>query len=333
MLIHSKSHPRAGLIGNPSDGYFGKTISFIVRNFEAEVVLYETPELKILPARRDESVFNNIAELADDVRQFGYYGGIRLLKATVKRFHDYCQEHGVKLDKRNFTLRYSSNIPPQVGMAGSSAIITACLRALMTFYEVSIPKPIRPAIILSVENDELKIPAGLQDRVIQTYEGVVYMDFAEELIQRQGHGYYEELDPKLLPPLYIAYTTNLSEDTEVFHNDIRGRFERGDKEVVSAMDFWAELAQKARDLLKEKRAQDIGPLLNANFDRRRQVYNMSEGNIRMVETARATGATAKFTGSGGAIVGTYPDEATYEQLVQCLTPLGMKVIKPIITQD
>jgi len=333
VLIHSKSHPRAGLIGNPSDGYFGKTISFIVRNFEAEVVLYETPELKILPARRDESVFNNIAELADDVRQFGYYGGIRLLKATVKRFHDYCQEHGVKLDKRNFTLRYSSNIPPQVGMAGSSAIITACLRALMTFYEVSIPKPIRPAIILSVENDELKIPAGLQDRVIQTYEGVVYMDFAEELIQRQGHGYYEELDPKLLPPLYIAYTTNLSEDTEVFHNDIRGRFERGDKEVVSAMDFWAELAQKARDLLKEKRAQDIGPLLNANFDRRRQVYNMSEGNIRMVETARATGATAKFTGSGGAIVGTYPDEATYEQLVQCLTPLGMKVIKPIITQD
>ena len=333
MLIHSKSHPRAGLIGNPSDGYFGKTISFIVRNFEAEVVLYETPELKILPARRDESVFNNIAELAADVRQFGYYGGIRLLKATVKRFHDYCQEHGVKLDKRNFTLRYSSNIPPQVGMAGSSAIITACLRALMTFYEVSIPKPIRPAIILSVENDELKIPAGLQDRVIQTYEGVVYMDFAEELIQKQGHGYYEELDPKLLPPLYIAYTTNLSEDTEVFHNDIRGRFERGDKEVVEAMEFWAELAQNARDLLKEKRGQDIGPLLNANFDRRRQVYNMSEGNIRMVETARATGATAKFTGSGGAIVGTYPDEDTYEQLVQCLTPLGMNVIKPIITQD
>lgn len=333
MLIHSKSHPRAGLIGNPSDGYFGKTISFIVRNFEAEVVLYETPELKILPARRDESVFNNIAELAADVRQFGYYGGIRLLKATVKRFHDYCQEHGIKLDKRNFTLRYSSNIPPQVGMAGSSAIITACLRALMTFYEVSIPKPIRPAIILSVENDELKIPAGLQDRVIQTYEGVVYMDFAEKLIERQGHGYYEELDSKLLPPLYIAYTTKLSEDTEVFHNDIRGRFNRGDGEIVEAMEFWAELAQQTRDLLKEKRGHDIGPLLNANFDRRRQVYNMSEGNIRMVETARATGATAKFTGSGGAIVGTYPDEETYEQLVECLTPLGMNVIKPIITQS
>ena len=43
VIIHSKSYPRAGLIGNPSDGYFGKTIAFIVRNFEAEVILYETP--------------------------------------------------------------------------------------------------------------------------------------------------------------------------------------------------------------------------------------------------------------------------------------------------
>ena len=194
MIIHSKSYPRAGLVGNPSDGYFGKTISFIVRNFEAEVILYETPELKIQPARRDESVFGGIRELAEDVRQFGYYGGIRLLKATVKRFHDYCVEHDIELDDRNFTLRYKSNIPSQVGMAGSSAIITACLRALMTFYGVHIPKPIRPALILSVENDELGIPAGLQDRVIQAYEGLVYMDFSEGLMKGQGHGDYRQLD-------------------------------------------------------------------------------------------------------------------------------------------
>ena len=47
------------------------------------------------------------------------------LKATVKRFHDYCEKEGFKLHDRNFTLRYESNIPPQVGMAGSSAIICA----------------------------------------------------------------------------------------------------------------------------------------------------------------------------------------------------------------
>ncbi len=330
MIIRSISYPRAGLIGNPSDGYFGKTISFIVRNFQAEVLLYESPELEILSAKRDHSLFDGIAQLAQDVRLFGYYGGIRLLKATIKCFFDYCVENQIELHDRNFTIRYKSNIPPQVGMAGSSAIITACMRALMTFYGVTIPQPILPGLVLGVENEELKIPAGLQDRVIQTYEGVVYMDFNKETMNSQGHGIYEELDPELLPPLYIAYTTQLSEGTEVFHNDIRGRFERGEEKVLDAMRQWAELAHAARDLIVAGRGEEIGPLLDANFDIRKSLYKISKGNIRMVDIARSVGATAKFTGSGGAIVGTYGDEATYRKLVAALEPLGMKVFKPRI---
>lgn len=330
MIIRSISYPRAGLIGNPSDGYFGKTISFIVKNFQAEVLLYETPELEILSAKRDHSLFDGIAELAEDVRLFGYYGGIRLLKATIKRFYDYCTENQIELHDRNFTIRYNSNIPPQVGMAGSSAIITACIRALMSFYGVTIPQPILPGVVLGVENEELNIPAGLQDRVIQTYEGVVFMDFDRDTMLRQGHGTYEELDPALLPPLYIAYTTQLSEGTEVFHNDIRSRFARGEETVVNAMREWADLARQARDLIVDGRGDEIGPLLDANFDLRRNLYQISKGNLRMVDTARATGATAKFTGSGGAIVGTYDGEAMYKKLVAQLEPLGMKVFKPRI---
>ncbi|MEM7387717.1 MAG: GHMP kinase, partial [Verrucomicrobiota bacterium] len=223
MIIRTKSYARAGLIGNPSDGYFGKTISFIVRNYGAEVVLYETPELKILPNERDHSVFENIGQLAADVKQFGYYGGIRLLKATVKRFDDYCREHSITLDERNFTIRYSSTVPPQVGMAGSSAIITAGFRALMSFYGVTIPPHRLASLVLSVETHELSIPAGLQDRVIQAYEGMVYMDFDRELIKDRGYGTYERMATSSLPPLYVAYTTKLSEGTEVFHNDIRAR--------------------------------------------------------------------------------------------------------------
>ena len=330
MIIRCKSHARAGLIGNPSDGYFGKTISFIVRNHSAEVALWETPDLEILPAARDHSVFGSIAELSRDVRTFGYYGGVRLLKATIKRFHDYCRGQDIELDDRNFTLRYQSNIPPQVGMAGSSAIITAALRALMQFYQVEIPRAIQPNLILSVERDELQIPAGLQDRVIQAYEGLVYMDFSKEVMDRQGYGHYEELDPALLPPLYVAYTTKLSEGTEVFHNDIRGRFNRGEPEVVEAMKTWAGLAAQVRDLLLAGRGREIGPLLDANFDLRRKLYRLSDGNIRMVETARACGASAKFTGSGGAIVGAYEDEAMFQKLVEKLGQQGVEVFKPRI---
>lgn len=333
MIIRAQAFARAGLVGNPSDGYFGKTISFIVRNFKAEVEVYETPELEILPNTRDHSRFDSLGALANDVRRFGYYGGIRLLKATIKRFQDYCLENGIRLDDRNFTIRYRSNIPSQVGMAGSSAIITAGLRALLTFYGVSIPRPIQPNVILSVETDELGIPAGLQDRVIQVYEGLVYMDFNRELMEREGSGHYESLDPALLPPLYVAYRTDLAEGTEVFHNDIRGRFNRGEPAVVAAMKFWADLTDQVKGCLLRGEGHRIGPLLNQNFDKRREIYRISEGNVRMVETARSVGASAKFTGSGGAIVGTYADEAMFQDLKRKLEGIDVQVIKPVIVPE
>ena len=328
MIIRCKAHPRAGLVGNPSDGYFGKTIAFVFSNFCAEVVLYPSPELEILPNTRDHSRFESIDALAADVQRYGYYGGIRLLKATVKRFHDHARAGGHQLGDRNFTLRYSSNIPTHVGLAGSSAIITACLRALMRFYGVAIPAPEQANLILSVERDELKIPAGLQDRVAQVYEGVVYMDFARERMERQGCGAYAALDPGLLPPLYIAYRKDLAEGSEVFHHDIRARFERGDPEVLAAMRFWAGLTDQVRDCLLSRQPGKIGPLLNANFDMRRKIYRISPGNIAMVEAARSVGASAKFTGSGGAIVGTYEDEAMYQRLVATLETLQIEVLKP-----
>ncbi|MBE0536451.1 MAG: GHMP kinase [Phycisphaerae bacterium] len=330
MIIQTKAYPRAGLVGNPSDGYFGRTISFAFTNFTAEVTLYESPELEILPSEKDQSRFRNTGQLVHDVELHGYYGGIRLLKATIKRFCDYCRATQIELHDKNFTIRYQSDIPHGVGLAGSSAIITACFRALMAFYGVSIPKPIQANLVLSAERDELKIAAGLQDRVIQVYEGCVFMDFDKAAMERQGYGLYEELDPRLLPRLYVAYRDELSEPTEVFHNDIRTRFNLGEKAVVAAMRYWANLARRVRDCLVDGRGEEIGPLLDANFDRRRKLYRISAANIEMVEAARSVGASAKFTGSGGAITGVYKDEAMFKRLRKRLGELEVRVIKPKI---
>jgi len=330
MIIRTKAYPRVGLIGNPSDGYFGKTISFTFSNFCAKVVLYETPEIEILPSEKDHSRFDSIIDIVKDVRLHGYYGGIRLLKATIKRFYDYCEENHIELHRKNFTIRYASNIPHSVGLAGSSAIITGCLQALMAFYGVSITKYIQANLILSAEVDELHISAGLQDRVIQVYEGLVYMDFSKEIMAKREYGNYEPLEPRLLPKLYVAYREDLSEPTEVFHNNIRERFQRGEREVISAMQYWAGLADKVKRCLLNGQAEKIGGLLNANFDRRREIYKLSEDNIRMVETARSMGASAKLTGSGGAIVGTYENEQVFDRLKKKLHKLKIKLIKPRI---
>jgi hypothetical protein len=103
-------------------------------------------------------------------------GGVRLLQALCVKFRAFCAAKGVPLSAPPFTLQYDTNIPKQAGLSGSSAIICAALKCLMDHYAVkdSLPKAELPGLILSAET-ELGITAGLQDRVIQVYEGMVYM--------------------------------------------------------------------------------------------------------------------------------------------------------------
>lgn len=338
MIIRTHAYPRAGLIGNPSDGYFGRTLAFCFRNFRAEIEMWESPDLELLPSRRDHSVFKGLATLHNDVRFHGYYGGFRLLKATCKVFLDYCRLRGIELDNRNFTLRYRSDIPNRVGLAGSSAIITACMRALMGFYGVKIPRSTLANLILSVETEELAIPAGLQDRVAQAFEKPVYMDFCRELMEERGYGHYEEVDlSPVTANLYIAYREDLSQGTEVYHSDLRTRYKQGDGEVHAAIRTWAELTEKFREELENpqgRRFERLSKLLNENFDLRASLYDVGEGNRKLIETARNCGCSAKFAGSGGAIVGLLPSsngetpERTFAKLEKGFEGTNVRVIRP-----
>lgn len=333
MIIETQSYPRAALIGNPSDGYYGKTIAFVFSNFRARVQLYQTPELEIVPEALDVDKFRNIEELASNVALNGYYGGLRLLKASIKVFYTYCRTQQIALDNRNFTIRYSSNIPIRLGLAGSSAIITACFKALMAFYGITIPRPILANLVLSVESVELGIAAGLQDRVAQACETPVYMDFSRDIMEKQGYGLYQPLSTNGFPNLYIAYKTRLSEGTEVTHNNLKARFAIGEQAVLDAMLAWAHLTEQFMAALKRADHQEMAQLINRNFDLRRSLIPISPENIEMVEAARSTGASAKFTGSGGAIIGSYTTEAMFEKLKTTLQPLNIEVIKPQIVDN
>lgn len=330
MIIRTVAYPRAALVGNPSDGYNGRTIAFTFDAFQADVVCYETPNLELLPTRRDGSVFSSLEGLVEDVKHYGYYGGIRLIKAAIKEFYDYCRENGIELHRRNFTMQYKSTIPNLVGMSGSSAIITACFRALMTFYGVSIPPAKLANAVLSAERTELGIAAGLQDRVVQAFEGLVYMDFDKKYLGTRGYGDYEHLDERKLPPTYIAYCTEFSEESGIFHNDLRSRYNHGDKDVVDAMRFWADLTDSFRAALEAGDVTEMNRMINANFDKRASLCRLAPGLLRMVEVARACGASAKFTGSGGAIVGFYQDEAMFEKLSTELAKMKVQTIRPTI---
>ncbi len=333
QIIRQRAYARAGFMGNPSDGYNGKTIAFVIRNFFAEVTLYDWPTVEIVLTKEDQTSFRSIAELAEDVQLHGYYGGMRLIKATIKRFYDYCRMKGWPLHNRNFSIRYSTTIPRAVGMAGSSAIIVATLRALMEFYQVAIPQRVQPSLALSVELQELGIAAGLQDRVIQVYEGLVYMDFAKERMEEidgMPCGVYEPLPVSRLPKIYVAYSTEVGEPTYVVHNPLRARYLAGDPDVHAAMRHFAELTVAARTALETGDHPTLHRLINENFDTRASICTISERHMEMIRTARSVGASAKFAGSGGAIVGTYTDDAMFSRLRTELAGIRCDVIQPRI---
>jgi glucuronokinase len=332
--ITARGYARAGLLGNPSDGYHGKTISMLLKDYWAEVCLIPSDRIALSQAPEDNPTFQSVTELADHVQRNGYYGGLRLIKAAIYQLHNFCRQTGQPLD-RNFAISYTSNIPRGVGLAGSSAIVVAALRALIEWYGAEVPIYLLPSLALHAET-ALGIPAGLQDRVIQSYGGVVFMDFSRPTM-KQAHGLeygvYTRLDPQTLPPLYIAFTTAVPQPTEIPHSDLRARYQNGEREVAVAMSELAALAEAGRICLVDRRLEDLATLIDRNFDLRHRICELHPEHVRMVELARNVGASAKFCGSGGAIVGTYTDEAMFDELAMVLRNHHCHVFRPEIAID
>ena len=187
--------------------------------------------------------------------------------------------------------------------------------------------------MLSVENNELGISAGLQDRVAQAFEKPVFMNFDKEIMEKQGYGDYKILHTDNFPPFYIAFRKNLSEVTEILHNNLKARFNIGEEKVLQAMTRWGQITEEFKTALLDNDRKTMHELINENFDLRKELVPISSGNIEMVDLARSVGASAKFTGSGGAIIGTYENEEMYSKLKDLMNNHEIEVIKPNIVNN
>ncbi|XP_077468360.1 glucuronokinase with putative uridyl pyrophosphorylase [Stigmatopora argus] len=326
--ITCRSYARVGLMGNPSDGFEGKTIAMSIKNFWADVTLVKSQTLVLLPhPLNDPTEFGSLQDLFRISRKEGYLGGLRLLQATCKKFYQFCCKQGIALTKQNFTLKYDTNIPRQVGLAGSSAIVSAALKSLMKFYNLTdddLPKPVRANFILNVETDELFITAGLQDRVVQVYEGLVYMDFSKKLMEEQGYGNYVSLDMSTLPSFWLAYLNDPSDSGRI-HNNVRQRWLNGEPLVVEAMNTFAEFTDQAREALMDGDWNLLAQLMDKNFELRRSVYSdecLGPGNLKMVALAKQFGSAVKLPGSGGAVLGLCLDAAKLVEMRQAFQEAG-----------
>lgn len=89
------------------------------------------------------------------------------------------------------------------------------------------------------------------------------------------------------------------------HSTVKDRWAQRDPALVQGMQTLGRYADQARACLEQRDAAGLAALVELNFAMRRQLYGdavVGDKNIRMVALAKSFGLSAKFTGSGGALL-------------------------------
>jgi len=298
-LIIRRAYSRVGLMGNPGDAFGGAAVALTLSDLWAEATLSPSDRLRFIEPGIEVSDWESLHDFHQHIQDRGYYGGRRLMIALLERLIQYGRATGRPFKCPNFTLTWHSTIPNRVGLAGSSALLTASLRAILDYSQYSVSKLDQVDIVWKTEKENLGIPAGPQDRVAQVFEGLVFLEQGKNSDLK-----VESLDTKTLPTLFVAIDGSSGEGTEVFHSNLRERFLEGDPVVLQGLKELDGLAREARDLIKSGNGQQLGLLMDENFNIRQRLVHLNPRHSAMVERARQAGAHAKFAGSGGAIVGT-----------------------------
>ena len=258
-MASGRAFARAALAGNPSDGYGGAVLAVCVPALAARA--------EATPA--DEPRSDPPSALVD---------------AAIARFA-----------RGPCAVRWSTTVPREVGLGGSSAIVTATVRALCALHGHALEPDELAEMVLAVEVEDLGIAAGPQDRYAQAHEGLVLMDFAG------ARPRVERLDPALLPSLYLAWRSDAAEASHAVHGDLR---ERGAiRPCGRACAARRPRARGARRPCSGATSRPSPPPLDASFDERAALLDLDPRHEAMVRAARAAGASANYAGSGGAIVG------------------------------
>ncbi len=329
-MITATAPARVGILGNPSDGYGGRTLSLAVSRFEASVELEPADELEIVAADADLPVWHSVGELVERVDRQGYGTGPQLLAATIRTFADVAAslEHPGFI-KQAFRLSYTTTIPRQVGLGGSSALVVATLKALSELTGLEIPLAVLPSVALRVETEQLGITAGLQDRVIQSYGGLVAMNFGEMTTDARfgvSHGEYRSHEVENLPPLFLAYGERAAEPSDGYHRLLRRRYDEGDVAIRETLRALAALVVEGEAALRWRNAGRFGELIAENMRLRRLLGKIPDSQLALIDAADSLDLPATFAGSGGAIVGAYEEPEQLKTLSGLMAELDAVVV-------
>lgn len=286
-MIKVTAPGRAGIIGNPTDGYGGTMIACSIDK-RVEVTIEESQELiienqfgrKVLKWKND---FENQEDYFDLVRSILRYFKLYDMKAKIS---------------------INSNIPVQAGLAGSTAMLSAVLSAVLAFMGREFNRYELAELNRVIELHYMKCQCGYQDAYMTTFGGLNYLDF-------RGKEYYKELSQEIYTtveslspfvdklPFIIAHT-GIKHHSGNFHRPLRDRWLEGERLVVDGYADIAHLAREGKKALLKQDWNELGYLMNKNHEIQDSICDSGDQNNHMIRVAKNNGAfAAKLAGAGG----------------------------------
>ncbi len=324
-----RAFARVGLLGNPSDGYGGKVLAFTLRDFRARARIEPSDRVEIIAADGDLVAFAAARQAAEAYSVEGASGGLRLVSAALHRFFLHAPQLAdldAADERSRFSIRFDTDIPRQVGLSGSSAIVIAVLRGLMGWFDHTFEHAELAEIALAAEVEELGLAGGPMDRVIQVYEGVVAMDLREP----RSAASYKAVNPDVLPPLFVAWDPAGGEPSGKVHGALRARWDSGDEELRALMSDFRGLVDAGLEALDRGDHDAFREMIDRNFELRARFFPISARDREAISIARRAGAAAKLCGSGGAIVGQPGDESDFDLLSNDYRAADFEFLRPRI---
>jgi galactokinase/mevalonate kinase-like predicted kinase len=232
---------------------------------------------------------------------------------------------------------YESNIPMRSGMAGSTALVVAMLKALTTWQGERVHLYLLAERARYVELNYLKVVCGYQDACMCTFGGLNYMDFRGKQFYRQAEAeLFATIEPlgHYVPELpFVLGFTGVQHASSAVHRPLRERWLDGEADVVQGYRRITEIARMGKKAMILSDWPTLGRLMNENHAIQRDLGGSGESNERLISAALGAGAMgAKLAGAGdgGTIIALWPSEDR-SPLEAALRDAGaMAVYRPMV---
>jgi galactokinase/mevalonate kinase-like predicted kinase len=306
-VIRATAPGRAGIIGNPTDGYGGTVVSTSLAQ-RASVRLVPTEEMTLTVC--GESV--PVRGRADLALTGGYTD---VAKAVLTTFD-------AVLDGRGFHLEAGTEIPMRAGLSGSTAMLVALLGAVLRWLELPLNRWEIAEAARKIEFEVMGVTCGFQDQYMAVFGGLNCMDFrGKEPGKESADPVFATVEPLTTSvpelPMLLA-NTGVQHHSGTHHKPLRQRWIEGDRAVVEGYERLQALAREGKKALLRADWECLGAMMNEQHAIQRELGGSGEANERLILAALEAGAWgAKLAGAGGGgtIALLHPDlQAAAEKL-------------------